>query len=129
MKINFTVNTDTRLVILHSKNHVFTSVSLKNLRNPTDQISEDPAILACDSNEMVSFNFNKRLEKGHKYELAIVFSGNLTYSLGGFYLSKYKKKDGKETVIGTTQFESIDARQAFPCFDEPSFKVSLVEVD
>lgn len=55
------------------------------------------------------------------HTLTVSFEGTLNDDLKGFYRSKYMK-NGKEEWIATTQFESTDARRAFPCFDEPSFK-------
>ena len=56
------------------------------------------------------------------YRLILGFEGILNDKLRGFYRSVFKDDDGKEHVIATTQFESTDARRAFPCFDEPDFK-------
>jgi len=42
----------------------------------------------------------------------------------GFYRSKYTH-NGKEKYLLTTQFEAPNARAAFPCFDEPSFKATF----
>jgi len=49
--------------------------------------------------------------------IRISFTGILNDKLRGFYLAKTKLRN-----YATTQFESTDARRAFPSFDEPAFK-------
>ena len=70
--------------------------------------------------ETATFKFAKSLEQG-KGELKLKFKGILNDKMRGFYRSKYTI-DGIDLHLATTQFESTDARRAFPCFDEPSLK-------
>jgi aminopeptidase N/puromycin-sensitive aminopeptidase len=52
--------------------------------------------------------------------LRIRFTGILNNELRGFYLSKTERRS-----YAVTQFESTEARRAFPCFDEPAFKATF----
>ena len=65
--------------------------------------------------------------------LSLAFRGTLNDKLRGFYRSRFVDSEGTERVLATTQFESTDARRAFPCWDEPDFKavfgVTLVVPD
>jgi len=70
--------------------------------------------------ETAVISFPKKLSKG-KLKLKLVFTGVLNDKMRGFYRSKYKI-DGKDYHMAVTQFESTDARRAFPCFDEPAKK-------
>lgn len=45
--------------------------------------------------------------------------------MAGFYRSTYKKPDGTEGLLATTQMEANDCRRAFPCFDEPLHKANF----
>ncbi|HEX5949775.1 MAG TPA: M1 family metallopeptidase, partial [Actinomycetota bacterium] len=56
------------------------------------------------------------------WTLHLEFRGVLNDRMAGFYRSTYVGQDGAEHVIATTQFESTDARRAFPCWDEPDLK-------
>ncbi len=70
-------------------------------------------------NEELALSFQKAF--AGKVTIEITFDGENKDSLSGFYRSTYKK-NGKEQVMLTSQFEAADARAAFPCFDEPEFK-------
>ncbi|MCR4305983.1 MAG: M1 family metallopeptidase, partial [Candidatus Daviesbacteria bacterium] len=70
--------------------------------------------------ETATFSFSKNIQKG-KGQLKLTFKGILTDKMRGFYRSKYEL-NGKTKHLATTQFESTDARRAFPCFDEPAQK-------
>ncbi|HEY7555853.1 MAG TPA: M1 family metallopeptidase [Candidatus Binatia bacterium] len=72
-------------------------------------------------NEQAVFIFPERLAAG-SLKLAIRFSGILNDKLHGFYRSTYKDANGNDKPLASTQFESTDARRAFPCWDEPAFK-------
>lgn len=58
-------------------------------------------------------------------QLEVRFSGKLNDLLRGFYRSRFKGPDGKEAWVAVTQFESTDARRAFPCWDEPDLKATF----
>ncbi len=57
--------------------------------------------------------------------IRIGFRGTLNDKLRGFYRSTFTDDDGTSHTIATTQFQSTDARRAFPCWDEPAFKATF----
>jgi aminopeptidase N/puromycin-sensitive aminopeptidase len=68
--------------------------------------------------QQATFTFPSELPAG-RVKLAIAYTGILNDKLRGFYLSKTAKRN-----YAVTQFESTDARRAFPSFDEPAFKAT-----
>ena len=81
-----------------------------------------------DKEELATLRFPKKMPKG-KGVLRLSFAGILNDKMRGFYRSRYEH-EGKNYHMAVTQFESTDARRAFPCFDEPAhkaiFEVSLI---
>ncbi|KAH8417486.1 hypothetical protein KR222_000997, partial [Zaprionus bogoriensis] len=57
--------------------------------------------------------------------LTIKYQGNLRTDNSGFYLSTYKNEQGATKYLATTQFETTNARHAFPCYDEPTKRANF----
>lgn len=72
-------------------------------------------------NERAILTFPETLRPGPG-QLRLTFTGTLNDKLHGFYRSTYKDANGQDKVLASTQFESTDARRAFPCWDEPAHK-------
>src|SRR3990167_7663892 len=85
---------------------------------------EGAKIAYDEKQETVKLTFPKEIAAG-KHQLKLKFKGTLNDKMRGFYRSKYGDRH-----LAVTQFESTDARRAFPCFDEPSqkaiFDVTLI---
>lgn len=71
--------------------------------------------------ERLSVIFAERLAPG-RWRLALEFAGVLNDALRGFYRSTFTDEAGAKAMLAVTQFEATDARRAFPCWDEPTFK-------
>ena len=106
----------TRTVTLHSRELDIETVEiiLGNTKVFATKITYN------EKEETASFNFPAPLRRGG-VKLRLVFRGVLNDKLRGFYRSQYEVA-GEKRHMATTQFESTDARRAFPCFDEPAHK-------
>ncbi|HEY4499652.1 MAG TPA: M1 family metallopeptidase [Candidatus Paceibacterota bacterium] len=115
-KIELALDIPIKTITLHAKELKIEAVIFTNT---TEKIKAQ-SIKYDAKKETVTFSFAKLLPVG-KGELSLKFNGVLNEHMRGFYRSRYLK-DGKECWMATTQFESTDARRAFPCVDEPAAK-------
>jgi len=108
------VNSETSCVILNSRDLNISSVLLDS-RVPASRVVEDR-----DTQQFIS-TFPDSLKPGRNYTVSFLFSGMIRDDLTGFYKTSYIH-EGTTKFAAITQFEAINARKAFPCFDEPHFR-------
>ncbi|KAL8690303.1 MAG: hypothetical protein Q9218_004223 [Villophora microphyllina] len=87
-----------------------------------------------EKSQRATFTFPKEISPSQNAQIVINYAGTMNNSMAGFYRSKYKPTiepsrsvplDGEDHCMFSTQFESCDARRAFPCFDEPNLKATF----
>lgn len=117
-EIKIKVSKPTSKIKLHSAEIEIFSVHLVSKKDiKAQKIDYD------EHDESVEFVFDQKIAEGN-YSLKIKFAGILNGKMRGFYRSRYEHK-GKTYHMGVTQFESTDARRAFPSFDEPEQKATF----
>lgn len=118
VRIDIDIPKTTSFIVLHG--------SKIDVRSAHVEIAREPALRALTSArgtaggnvpEELALTFPKPLPPGHA-RLVIDYTAPFDDELSGLY----RVRDG-ERWYAFTQFEATDARRAFPCFDEPSFKV------
>ena len=84
-----------------------------------------PSLNFKTKNNKLVINSYSKFEKDKNAKLRIEFEGKIADDLKGIYASKYLSNSGKEEKLISTQFEPTDARNAFPCIDEPNYKAKF----
>ncbi|XP_060526993.1 uncharacterized protein LOC132702418 [Cylas formicarius] len=120
VSIRFNVTEPTNEIVLHSSSkHIrIENVTVDSVASVNYTVNATTDILTIVLGDVVS--------NGTEHVLRIDFNGTLgTTNMNGFYRSSYNDTEGVTNYLLTTQFESTNARKAFPCFDEPAYKASF----
>ena len=119
VEIDIRVFTPTDKIILNADELKITDAHVLSEKG-----TQSKATVSLDSEkEFAILTFAKKLSTGD-YKLICQFKGIHNDKLKGFYYSSWTDEKGEKHPMVVTQFESTDARRAFPCFDEPDFKAT-----
>ncbi|VDL60685.1 unnamed protein product [Hymenolepis diminuta] len=130
-KFTFSGFEQVELEVLEPTNHIL--FNAKGLDVQAVEFEGIPGIaLIDDDQELAWFDFLSSVPIG-KGILKFTFNGKFSDDMLGLYRSTYKDDKGNERNVLVTQFESVFARRAFPCMDEPdrkaTFDISIVALD
>jgi len=118
--IDVQISESTSVILLNSSDIEIQSAALVR-----DGVTTIASGIAHDQHvETATISFGQPLTTGAA-QLTIKFTGILNDKLRGFYRSQYTTAQGETKYLATTQFEATDARQAFPCWDEPARKAKF----
>ncbi|KAM9275352.1 aminopeptidase N [Morus bassanus] len=118
----------TNLILIHSNKLNYTMQGSFHTSLQVMDGSSPPSISKTwlvPSTQYLVVQLDGMLQKGQRYRLFSIFTGELADDLAGFYRSEYIDESGVKKVVATTQMQAADARKAFPCFDEPAMKAKF----
>ncbi|PWY79542.1 aminopeptidase B [Aspergillus heteromorphus CBS 117.55] len=131
VKIELKIFRSTNVIVLNSKEIYVQSAELYGSNGSV--LAKASEITYDTKSERVTLAFLEEIAPSDTV-LSIKFTGTMNNAMAGFYRSKYKPaadptedspKEGDFYYMLSTQFESCDARRAFPCFDEPNLKATF----
>ncbi|XP_067616530.1 aminopeptidase N [Eurosta solidaginis] len=125
--IQIKVKETTRTIVLHKRQTTILKAIIKDASKP-DAVAENLTFSYEEIREFLSLTPTSQtltFNRGTNWNLTIDYEGNLRGDNAGFYLSTYTDLSGNERYLATTQFESTDARHAFPCYDEPAKRATF----
>jgi len=134
VKIDLDVKKSTKSITLNTHQLKVHSAEVFSEAGKTASSSKASNISYDTKNQRCTLGFDQALPESPKALLSIAFEGTMNNLMAGFYRSKYKPavepstgvaKDADHHYMFSTQFESSDARRAFPCFDEPNLKATF----
>jgi alanyl aminopeptidase len=111
VSVELDVTRSTASLRLHAEDMAIDRVEL---RGPAGDVPVEVERLADD---LIALNAGADLPPG-AYHLSIDYSSPFNTQAVGLYRME---RDGEAYAF--SQFESVDARKAFPCWDEPAFKI------
>ncbi|XP_035785976.1 aminopeptidase N-like [Anopheles albimanus] len=123
VQIRISILEPTSQIVLHSKRNVITQLQL---RNSADLVVPVKGYEFDEEKEFLVINVGVVLQPGSgSYTIDIDFTNSIDRNdQSGFYVSSYQDDQGVTRYLGLTQFESVDARTSFPCYDEPGIKTT-----
>ena len=134
VNIDLEVKKSTKSVTLNTHELKLHSAELFSEAGKTSASSKASNISHDEKNQRCTISFDQALPESPRAVLSIAFEGTMNNVMAGFYRSKYTPaveaakgvaKDSEHHYMFSTQFESSDARRAFPCFDEPNLKATF----
>jgi aminopeptidase N len=112
--IKVTLAEPSRRIVLHALEIQFHEVTIT-----AGAVAQNATVALTEATQTAALTVPRAVPAGPA-EIHIRYTGILNDKLRGFYLSK---ANGRNYAV--TQFESTDARRAFPSFDEPAFKATF----
>ncbi|KAH0378900.1 hypothetical protein KCU92_g8484, partial [Aureobasidium melanogenum] len=132
--IDVEVKQETKEITLNTHQLKVQSAQISTEQGKTEGAIKASNITYDEKNQRATFHFDQPIPQSHKAVVLVKFSGIMNNDMAGFYRSKYKPtvpavasvpRDSEYHYMLSTQFESCDARRAFPCFDEPNLKATF----
>jgi aminopeptidase N len=117
---------DTSQVVLHAGTSSLAVTAVRaSLQNKA--FYEVPGFSRDAEYDFLTIPIRGRLTRGVNMTIEVSWRANVTTALGGFYRSSYDEA-GRQEWLMVTDFEPTQAREAFPCFDEPAYKARFTVV-
>lgn len=119
--INIRALQATNNITLHSRHTIIERI---DLLNPNGTLYQGDVPYTYDSElHFLVIQFSRALEVGQELTIEISYQGFIRDDLLGFFRNSYNNPiTNQVTWLASTQFSPTNARQAFPCYDEPRYR-------
>ncbi|KAI5354182.1 hypothetical protein L3X38_007077 [Prunus dulcis] len=128
--VDLDIVADTRFIVLNAAKLSVNAGSVSFTHQDSSKVFKPSKLEIFEEDGILVLEFGEKLPFGLGV-LAIFFEGILNDNMKGFYRSTYEHNAEKKNMA-VTQFEPVDARRCFPCWDEPAwkatFKITLADV-